>query len=309
LSIIRVAAVQAAPLPVTGLPVFGSNETLGAFAIDVERVRSQVDGPVLVVYPEFHLFGTDGNSTHDASNMMRAAAEPLESELVRALADIAREAQVWLIPGSVCELGSAREVYNTALVLSPDGVLAGSYRKLFPWRPYEWSTPGNRLVTVDLPDIGRLGLSICYDAWFPEVSRHLAWMGADVIVNVAKTTTPDRTQEIVLARANAIVNQVFTVNVNTAGPHGRGRSIITDPEGAVLEESTDASTCVLFHEINLERVAEVRRVGTAGTNRMWEQFQPNDAPVEMPLYSGRIEPHRWAPLASAVHQPQSSGDN
>ncbi|WP_244943208.1 nitrilase-related carbon-nitrogen hydrolase [Streptomyces inhibens] len=56
-----------------------------------------------------------------------------------------------------------------------------------------------------------MGFSICYDTWFPEVARHLAWMGGDVIINPALTTTTDRAQELVLARAIAIaiVNQVF----------------------------------------------------------------------------------------------------
>ncbi len=73
---------------------------------------------------------------------------------------------------------------------------------------------------MDLAGIGRVGLNICYDAWFPEVSRQLAWMGAEVILNVVKTTAPDRRQELVLAKANAIVNQVFVVSVNCAGPAG-----------------------------------------------------------------------------------------
>ena len=58
-----------------------------------------------------------------------------------------------------------------------------------------------------------------------------------MILNLVQTTTPDRAQELVLARANAIVNQVFVVSVNCAGPDGMGRSIVVDPEGAVLAEA------------------------------------------------------------------------
>lgn len=269
--------------------MFGRTDTVTEFAADVLRVREAVAGPALIVYPEIHLFGTDDTDT------LAKAAEPLDGPLIAALGEVARSADAWLVPGSVLELGEGGELFNTAPVFAPDGRLAGSYRKIFPWRPYEKFTPGDTFVTVDIPDVGRLGLSICYDAWFPELSRHLAWMGADVIVNVVKTTTPDRFQELVLARANSIVNQVFTVSVNCAGPVGMGRSILVDPEGAVLQESSDETPAVLYQHIDFGAVAAVRERGTAGTNRMWDQFGPSDPPIPLPLYDGRIDPQRWSP--------------
>ncbi|ART69693.1 carbon-nitrogen hydrolase family protein [Mycobacterium dioxanotrophicus] len=286
---ITVAAVQAAPLAMEGLPVFGRTDTVAEFTADVVRVREAVAGPALIVYPEIHLFGTD-----DAETLAKAA-EPLDGPLIAALGEVARTADAWLVPGSVLELGDNGELFNTAPVFAPDGSLAASYRKIFPWRPYEKFTPGDTFVTVDIPDVGRLGLSICYDAWFPELSRHLAWMGADVIINVVKTTTPDRFQELVLARANSIVNQVFTVSVNCAGPVGMGRSIIVDPEGAVLQESPDETPEVFYQHIDFGAVAAVRERGTAGTNRMWDQFGPSDRSIPLPLYGGRIDPQRWSP--------------
>jgi predicted amidohydrolase len=105
--------------------------------------------------------------------------------------------------------------------------LAASYRKVFPWRPYErW---GGSFVVADMAGFGRVGLSICYDSWFPEVARHLAWMGAEVILNPTLTPTADRAQELVLARAQAITNQVYVVGVNAAAPTARGRSGRADP--------------------------------------------------------------------------------
>jgi hypothetical protein len=69
-----------------------------------------------------------------------------------------------------------------------------------------------------LPGFGRVGLSICYESWFPELARHLAWRGAEVILNPTLTPTADRPQELVLARAQAIVNQVYVVGVHGAAP-------------------------------------------------------------------------------------------
>ncbi|MDJ0338953.1 carbon-nitrogen hydrolase family protein [Cryobacterium sp. PH31-O1] len=287
---VRISAVQAAPLPLSG--------PLDDFAAQVHRVVTDDPTVQFVVFPELHLYGTETGpaaTLQQRNDRLLASAVPLDDELIVALGAIAREAGVWLLPGSICERGPAGELYNTALVFSPQGELVASYRKIFPWRPYEPYEPGDRFVVFDAPGLGRFGLSICYDAWFPEVTRHLAWLGAEVILNVVKTTTPDRAQEVVLAQANSIVNQTFTVSVNCAGPLGEGRSLIVDPEGAILSESTDNESATLVHTLDLDRVALVREHGTAGTNRMWEQFLPTDAPLDLPLYAGRIDPHRWTP--------------
>ncbi|MBB5889303.1 carbon-nitrogen hydrolase family protein [Kutzneria kofuensis] len=273
-----VVLVQAEPVPF--------DRPLDMFATDVTTVLAEHPGTRLVMYPELHLCGAENP---------RATAEPLTGPRTRRLAEIAGDLGVWLVPGTVCERGPAGEVFNTALAFSPGGELVASYRKIFPWRPYEPYDPGDRFVVLDIPEAGRVGFSICYDSWFPELARHLAWMGAELVLNPVQTTTPDREQELVLARANAIVNQVFVASLNVAGPFGRGRSVVVGPEGQVLAETPDADPAVLALTLDLGEVARVRRRGTAGVNRMWEQFTDSDAPIELPLYQGRIEPGRWRP--------------
>ncbi|MBJ8339446.1 carbon-nitrogen hydrolase family protein [Antrihabitans sp. YC3-6] len=285
------------PLTAVQAPPRLIGEPFSQFAEEATRIRADQPDTRLIVFPELHLFG-DGQPDQQRADALRAAAEPLDGPLLRNLRQLAGDLGVWLIPGSVCESAPGGMLFNTAVVLSPEGEVAASYRKIFPWRPYEPYDPGNSFVTVELPGIGRVGLSICYDAWFPETSRHLAWMGADVIVNIVKTTTPDRAQEVVLARANAIVNQVFMVSLNCAAPPGAGRSLIVDPEGFVLSESENGTPTTLFADLDLTHVDRVRANGTAGYNRMWSQFGANDAPIDMPLYAGRIDPATWTPAAS-----------
>jgi predicted amidohydrolase len=281
---LRVAAVQAPPRPI-GAP-------LEPFADEVRALAAE--GARVIAYPELHLFGPERHPDPERNAALDAAKVPLDDPFVARLGDIAREAGVWLVPGSICERGPAGELFNTALVFSPTGELVASYRKVFPWRPSEPYVPGDRFVVAEI-DGARVGIDICYDAWFPEVTRHLAWMGAEVVLNLVKTTTPDRAQELVLARANAIVNQVFMVSVNCAGPVGRGRSILVDPEGAVIAESLVADPEVLRADLDLAHVARVRAEGTAGVDRMWSQFRPGDAPIPLPLYAGRIDPATWEP--------------
>ncbi|WP_181405854.1 carbon-nitrogen hydrolase family protein [Pseudarthrobacter phenanthrenivorans] len=284
--ILPLIAAQARPLLI--------GEPVSAFADEVKAALQAQPHSKLVVFPELHLFA-DEDPDLQRTEMLQASAEPLDGPRVRELKQLAKDLNIWLVPGSVCERGPEGQLFNTQLVLSPEGELAGYYRKIFPWRPFEPYDPGDRFTTVDLPGIGRVGLNICYDAWYPEVSRQLAWMGADLILNVVKTTTPDRKQELILAKANAIVNQVFMVSVNCAGPTGQGKSIIVDPEGNTLAEALDDQPQLLTAELDLAAVEHVRTHGTENLNRPWSQFREGEPAVELSVYQGRINPATWTP--------------
>ena len=269
-------------------------EPVSAFADEVKAALETKPDSKLVVFPELHLFG-DGNPDRQRTEALQDSAEPLGGPRVKELKELAADLGIWLVPGSVCERGPEGQLFNTQLVLSPEGELAGYYRKIFPWRPFEPYDPGDRFTTVDLAGIGRVGLNICYDAWYPEVSRQLAWMGAEVILNVVKTTTPDRRQELVLAKANAIVNQVFVVSVNCAGPTGQGKGLIVDPEGNTITEADGDAEVLLTADLDLAAVGHVRTHGTENLNRPWSQFRDGEAAVELPVYQGRINPLTWTP--------------
>jgi len=246
----------------------------------------------MFVFPEHHLLGSwdpwDPEST-------AGHAEPLDGRLCREVSALAAELNVWLVPGSVLERAESGLIYNTMVVFSPDGQLAASYRKVFPWRPVETCEPGDQFVTLPIAEVGTIGLTVCYDAWFPEVSRQLAWMGAELLLNVVLTPTGDRAQEVVLAQANAIVNQVFVASVNAANPRGQGRSLLVDPQGRILAAAVGAEPTVLAATIDLDEVRRTREYGTAGVTTPWSQFVDADRPIELPVYGGRITPQTWRP--------------
>ena len=200
-----------------------------------------------------------------------------------ALGTIARDAGVWLVPGTVFERGEGGALYNTCLVFTPRGELAARYRKVFPWQPQETCAAGDTFETFEIPGVTRIGLSICYDGSFPETCRQLAWMGAEVVLNPSLTTTSDRAQELVMARANAIFNQLYVVSLNAAAPAGVGRSAIYDPEGLPRLEAGDSEE-LLTDVIDLDAVTRVREHGTAGVSRMWKQIQRDAARLDLPMY-------------------------
>jgi formamidase len=276
-----VAALQTAGVP------RDPGATLARFERHVRALRSTFDGLQLVLAPELHLMALpplldeEGISPHEL-------AVDVPGELTERLGALARETGLWLVPGSVYERAD-HAVANTAVVLSPDGSLVASYRKCFPWQPYETTQPGTVTVCFDIDGVGRFGLAICHDGAFPEVFRSLAWQGAEAIFQVTLTGTSDRDAETVIARANAIVNQVAVVNVNAAAPVGNGRSLVIDPEGAVRYEAGVGEE-VLTAVLDLDQVRRVRERGSFGINRLWEEMDRVGPNLELPLYGGRYRP-------------------
>ncbi|GGV08439.1 hypothetical protein GCM10010275_55980 [Streptomyces litmocidini] len=272
-------------------------ESFDQFADGLRRRMKSPDRAELVVYPELHLCSR-GAETMTLEEYYDTYAEPLDGPRGAALGALARELGVWLIPGTVLERAEDGKVHNTAVVYGPDGELAAHYRKIFTWRPYEPMCVGREFVVFDLPGTARIGLSICYDAWYPEVTRHLAWMGAELVVNLVQTSTSGRAQEIPVNTANAIVNQVWVASVNGASPTAQGRSLLVDPEGHVQVAAVGTEDTTLLAVVDLDRVAAARKHGTGGDSWPWDHFAPDDTPLELPLYGGRIDPATWRPAVS-----------
>lgn len=207
---------------------------------------------------------------------------PIPGPLTDTLCNTARRHGKWLIPGSMYEL-DGEKLYNTSVVISPKGEIVAKYRKMFPWLPFEAGTePGTEFCVFDIPDVGRFGLCICYDSWFPETVRSLAWMGAEVIIHPTMTPTSDREMELVLNQANAIFNQCYFIDINGVGPWGGGRSLIVDPDGRVLQKAGERET-ILTEIINLDDVTKSREYGSLGLCQLWKQLR--DYPQDFPIYS------------------------
>jgi formamidase len=264
---LSIVALQTAP--VTGDP----EATLAHLAERVPQLRTLAPHAKLLLLPELHL----------PSLPARQVVE-IPGPLTVALGALARESGLWLVPGTVYEKGENGAVHNTCLVFSPEGQLVARYRKVFPWEPHETCAPGDGFTVFDIPGVGRLGLSICYDGSFPETCRQLAWMGAEVVLQPTLTTTTDRAAELVMARANAIFNQLYVVSVNAASPVGLGRSVIVDPEGLVRYQAGEGEETIT-DVLDLDAVTRVRRYGTAGVSRMWDQFERRREELQLPVYS------------------------
>jgi formamidase len=282
------------PLFLAGLQTAGvpneAERTLVQFEDRVRSLAALADDLQLVLAPELHLMGMSG-LLEETAGYMEEVAVPIPGPLTDRLGRLARETGLWLVPGSLYER-TKEGIYNTAVVVSPQGDLVTTYRKCFPWQPYETTRPGQRMVTFEIDGVGRVGLAICHDGVFPEVFRQLAWMGAEAILQVTLTGTSDRDAEVVVARANAIVNQVHVVNVNAASPVGNGRSVLIDPEGSVRYEAGAAEE-VLTSVLDFDAVTLARTRGSFGLNRLWHQLDAHGGDLELPMYDGgRYRPRK-----------------
>jgi formamidase len=278
--ILTVLSAQVAPVP------WDPPATLDTFEDHVRVARRSFPDVDLMIFPELYLTAIDGFTSGGADDWERRVAEEIPGPLTDRVGKIAARAKRWIVAGSICER-RGKKLHNTAIAFSPDGEIAAVYRKLFPWRPFEGVDAGTVAAPVfEIPGKGRIGLMICYDGWFPEVARGLALQGAELIAQPTATTTPDREEEVVLARANAIVNQVYLFNPNMVSTFGQGRSVGVDPEGRLLFEA-GASEELLIEIVDLDRVTEVRRHGTRGISRPWQHFLEGPRDAVLRPYRGR----------------------
>jgi formamidase len=271
-----IAGVQMSVVP------WDAKSTVEKMSKAVHNIRLNFPWVKLVMFHELAVPGFVHFVTNESQTTSQKTAETIPGALTDSLCQIARQNRLWLAPGSMYETDGDR-LYNAALVISPDGEIVVKYRKMFPWLPYEADiTPGDQFCVFDIPHVGRFGLCICYDMWYPEVSRTLAWMGAEVILQSTLTPTSDRELELVMCRANAIFNQAFFVSVNGIGAWGGGRSIMIDPDGRILQEAGVNQT-ILTEIIDLDHVKRTREYGTLGLAQILKQLR--DSGQSFPPYA------------------------
>lgn len=277
----RIAALQ---LALTG------EDNLGLIAAEVASAKRRFPWIDMVVLPELCAFGPKTRCAQRAGG----AAE-------QTFCRMAREHGVWLIPGSLF-LSEGTEIFNAAPVINPAGEVVARYRKIYPFRPYEQGvSSGNAFCVFTVPGIGRFGLCICYDLWFPEVARTLAWMGAEVVLCPTLTNTIDRDVEVAMARASAAGNQCYFISVNAASPGGMGRSVACGPGGEILHEAGPSQE-VLALDIDLDEVEYVRRNGWHGLGQVLKSFR--DTPVVYPPYQSGAQSAAFASLGPLTAIPR-----
>lgn len=211
-------------------------------------------------------------------------AEPIPGPSTDALGALAKELGV-VIVASLFEKRATGLHHNTAVVLEKDGSIAGKYRKMhIPDDPgyYEkfYFTPGDLGFQPIATSVGKLGILVCWDQWFPEAARLMAMAGAQLLIyptaigshplDDAAEKERQRQAWITVQRAHAIANGVPVVSVNRVGhepdPAGGpgidfwGSSFVTGPQGEFLYSADMTSETCQVVAVDMDRSEEVRRI-------------------------------------------------
>ncbi len=255
-------------------------------------------GARLTVFPECSTTGYCFETYDECQEL----AEPIPGPITETICSICHDVDCHVVFGMIEREGD--RLFNAAVLAGPEGVV-GTYRKVH--LPYlgldRHTTPGDRPFAVQEIDGVKIGLNICYDSAFPEASRCLALLGADVIV--LPTNWPPGAE--CLARTaistRAMENAVYYVAINRIGTERGfrfiGNSSICDPVGNELDVAEGTDPQILYAEIDPTRSRKKRFVRVPGKH---EIDRMADRRPEM--YTPLIEPHDL-PTPRQVHMKKS----
>ncbi|MCK9194856.1 MAG: carbon-nitrogen hydrolase [Nevskia sp.] len=220
---------------------------------------------------------------HESTDLFDLA-EAIPGPSTEWLGALAKELNIVLV-GSLFERRAPGLYHNTAVVLERDGSLAGKYRKMhIPDDPgyYEkfYFTPGDLGFTPITTSVGKLGLLVCWDQWYPEAARLMALAGADLLLyptaiganpaDAADERARQRDAWITIQRSHAVANGLPVLVANrtgfepdptgqTAGAQFWGSSFVVGPQGEFLAQAGTDQAEVLVVDVDLARSENVRR--------------------------------------------------
>lgn len=251
---VRVACCQLAP-------------QIGEVKQNRETTRQAIEAAVesgarIVVLPELANSGYVFKSLDEA----RTLAEAHDGPTLKEWRKQSIEHDI-VVVGGFCEHGSGERLFNSAAVIDTDGHVT-IYRKIHLWaKENRFFSPGNSRPPVVETSLGRIGVAICYDIEFPEMSRSLALRGADIIcipMNWPRTmpASAGQSMPVTIAMASACLSRVFMAVCDRCGEERgeffEGTSVIVNERGGLLDGPGDGSTKVLMGDCDLRRARDKR---------------------------------------------------
>jgi len=234
---------------------------LGNKERNIEKMKNYVkkaseQGAQLIVFPEMSLTG------YTVRDLVYELAEPVPGESTAELEKVTKAKGVYMIFGMPERSEKSGDViYNTAVLLGPEGYI-GKYRKMHlpthsVFEEKRYFRLGYETPVFDTP-IGKLGLIICYDVFFPEVSRLLKFQGAELIVCISASPAVRRNFFETLTAARAIENTIFFAYVNLVGIEDGlefwGGSRLISPSGRILTKAKYNEEDLVIEQANYSRL-------------------------------------------------------
>ena len=227
-------------------------------------------------------------SGYMARDAFAQLAEPLDGPAVKAVASIAQEHSTTLIFGMPEREEATKRLFNTSVLVAPDGKVA-SYRKVYPanFGPFEeglYFGRGDGLTLAETK-LCRIGLLICYDAFFPELSKAYALQGADLLAIISASPATSKPLFDRILPARAIENALPVLYANLVGTElnivFQGGTQAIGPRGEDLGKAADFAESTVVTDVDLRdlKTARAFRPTLRDTRKeMWEPVAP-DLPV------------------------------
>jgi len=217
----------------------------------------------IIAFPEFMMFYTNSSQS---PKQLAGLAETINGNFVNTIARKAKENHIGVI-GSFYEKSNKKDrVYDTSFVINKSGRVISTYRKIhlydaLGFRESEKMISGSKISKPVKTSIGKVGMMICYDLRFPEISRSLAASGAEVLVAPSAWVKGDMKEEhwLTINKTRAIENGCFVVAPDQVGNIYCGRSIVVDPYGKILLDMKKKQG-ISYVEIDLKKIKQIRKV-------------------------------------------------
>ena len=241
-----------------------TKENLAAISMRIDEAAS--NKARLIVLPE----GICSGYFFDSAEQARSIAEPVpDGYIVKELEKKARERDIYIVAG-MTEL-EGRLLYNTAVLVGPEGFV-GKYQKAHLWDfEKKYTEPGMTGFPVFDTAIGKIGMMICWDLWFPECARILALKGADLICLptgwVPNPTQPQDARKPMpyyMTMSQAHMNGVYIAAADRAGNENGldwlGYSLIAGPSGWPIADAGKDDDTILYAAVDLREVKAKKRL-------------------------------------------------
>jgi len=217
----------------------------------------------LCAFPEFMMFYTSSSQT---SQQLASLAEPIDGDFVNTIAKAAKQNRIQIV-GSFYEKSRKKDrVFDTSFVIDSSGKVISTYRKIhlydaLGFKESDKMTPGSKITKPVNTTLGKVGMMICYDLRFPEMSRSLAAAGSEILIAPSAWVKGNQKEEhwITINKARAIENGCYVIAPDQVGNIYCGRSLVVDPYGKILVDMKKKQG-ISFVDVDLKKVKQVRKV-------------------------------------------------
>jgi predicted amidohydrolase len=233
-------------------------------------------GAEMCAFPEFMMFYT--NSSQSAAKLAKLA-ETTNGEFVSSIANAAKENSIFVVGTFYEKSNKKNRVYDTAFLVSKSGKILSLYRKIHLYNALGFKESkkliaGSKITRPAKTSLGKLGMMICYDLRFPEMSRILATSGSEVLIAPSAWVKGKRKEEhwITINKTRAIENGCYVIAPDQVGNIYCGRSIVVDPYGKILLDMKKSQGIGIVN-ISLDELKKTRRALPLLQNRRSDLYK------------------------------------